>query len=48
MVSVDPKDCNTVLDCQGPAAGGPESYDVVIGPRTNRDALGEAGCSSFI
>jgi len=42
-VSVDPKDCHTVIDCQGPATGGgPESFDIVVGPRTNRDALGEA------
>lgn len=32
---------------QGPATGGgPESFDIVIGPRTNRDALGEAGAVS--
>lgn len=34
---------------QGPATGGgPESFDIVIGPRTNRDALGEAGCVSGV
>ena len=33
----------TVQPCQGPTTGGgPDSYDIVIGPRTNRDALGEA------
>eukprot|EP00913_Durusdinium_trenchii_P009284 g8723.t1 len=43
VVTVDPKDCHTVLDCQGPATGGgPESFDLVIGPRTKRDVLGEA------
>ncbi|CAE8710629.1 unnamed protein product, partial [Polarella glacialis] len=39
---VDPKHVRTVTDCQGAATGGPESFDIVVGPRTNRDALGEA------
>eukprot|EP00434_Breviolum_minutum_P031041 symbB.v1.2.027455.t1/scaffold2821.1/size70050/1 len=48
-VSVDPKDCHTVINCQGPATGGgPESFDIVIGPRTNRDALGEALSNSLL
>jgi len=34
---------------QGPATGGgPESFDIVVGPRTNRDALGEANQMGWV
>eukprot|EP00440_Ansanella_granifera_P052346 gb/GFBE01056757.1/.p1 GENE.gb/GFBE01056757.1/~~gb/GFBE01056757.1/.p1 ORF type:complete len:958 (+),score=244.50 gb/GFBE01056757.1/:1-2874(+) len=43
IARAEPKDVRSVFDCQGPGAGGgPDSFDIVIGPRTNRDALGEA------
>nr|AIW63286.1 polyketide synthase AS3D902 [Azadinium spinosum] len=42
MISVDAEYVRTVLDCKGPGAGGNESsFDIVIGPRTSHDALGE-------
>lgn len=48
-VRVDPKDVCSVADCQGPTTGGgPDSYDIVIGPRTNRDALGEVLSNSLL
>eukprot|EP00931_Biecheleriopsis_adriatica_P085876 TRINITY_DN60659_c0_g1_i1.p1 TRINITY_DN60659_c0_g1~~TRINITY_DN60659_c0_g1_i1.p1 ORF type:complete len:955 (-),score=205.23 TRINITY_DN60659_c0_g1_i1:94-2958(-) len=48
-VRVEPKDVRSVLDCQGPGTGGgPDSFDVVIGPRTNRDALAEVLSNSLL
>ncbi|CAK9105059.1 Highly reducing polyketide synthase srdA (HRPKS sdrA) (Polyketide synthase gene cluster 6 protein pks-6) (Sordarial biosynthesis cluster protein srdA) [Durusdinium trenchii] len=39
----DASPCGSWTHLQGPATGGgPESFDLVIGPRTKRDVLGEA------
>eukprot|EP00930_Biecheleria_cincta_P026021 TRINITY_DN18413_c0_g2_i1.p1 TRINITY_DN18413_c0_g2~~TRINITY_DN18413_c0_g2_i1.p1 ORF type:complete len:955 (-),score=189.61 TRINITY_DN18413_c0_g2_i1:188-3052(-) len=43
VARVEPKDLSSVVLCNGPGAGGgPDSFDIVIGPRTDREALGEA------
>jgi len=43
LVTADAKSVFTVIDCNGPGDGGPpESFDVVIGPQTDRGALGDS------